>query len=220
LTLIIALWNAPSIIYVIPFFNIKKVEVNTENPELKAVIEGCIRKDFKDNYLLLLLNGDKLKQKLALLSKYYVKEIQLTHYDWLTGTLKVNIKTRKPFFNLNDKFLLGSDGILFGFIKKQGLTKIVDYTADWNYGMLYDKFDPSKFYQFTVKHSISLIEVTPSRMELISTRAVLDVPLTTPSNIDINQLNRFLSEIERNLGDGHKIFLTLYGSKTYALKTY
>ncbi len=216
ITFLIAILKAQSVLYVIPFLNIKNVVVDTQNKRLSEAVNRVINEDFHGNYLLLTLNKAKFEKALKKLTQDFVKEVSLKDFEWLKGTLKISVKTRKPLFLLNNEFFVDNNGVLFGFLNDKTLPKIFDYRTGWNYGEVYKLFNFQKLEKFSQKYGIALIRVSKNGIEMSGDKVFLNFP---SDKISLEVTESYLDGIKNNVGTKGKIVLSLYGDKTYAFKT-
>jgi cell division septal protein FtsQ len=216
ITFLIAILKAQSVLYVIPFLNIKNVVVDTQNKRLSEAVNRVINEDFHGNYLLLTLNKAKFEKALKKLTQDFVKEVSLKDFEWLKGTLKISVKTRKPLFLLNNEFFVDNNGVLFGFLNDKTLPKIFDYRTGWNYGEVYKLFNFQKLEKFSQKYGIALIRVSKNGIEMSGDKVFLNLP---SDKISLEVTESYLDGIKNNVGTKGKIVLSLYGDKTYAFKT-
>jgi len=216
ITFLIAILKAQSVLYVIPFLNIKNVVVDTQNKRLSEAVNRVINEDFHGNYLLLTLNKAKFEKALKKLTQDFVKEVSLKDFEWLKGTLKISVKTRKPLFLLNNEFFVDNKGVLFGFLNDKTLPKIFDYRTGWNYGEVYKLFNFQKLEKFSQKYGIALIRVSKNGIEMSGDKVFLNFP---SDKISLEVTESYLDGIKNNVGTKGKIVLSLYGDKTYAFKT-
>ena len=216
LTVIISILKIQSILYVIPFLNIKKIEIQGSDKSVKGVVQKVLAEDYNNNYLLLSVNGANFIKEVSKASKYYIKSVKVLGFDWIKGVLRLKVETRKPAFVLNRKFFIGNDGVVFGANFRFQKPVLLDFNKKWNYGEKYTTLDIANLEKISQKFGINTVKVGNFSVNMEGSRVVVNYPL---GKISLKQVGKYLEDVTGYLGKDNKILLSFYGKKTYALKT-
>jgi len=214
---IVALTKLQSVFYVIPFLKIEKVEVEGADNRIESAIKRVVSEKYHGSYPLLLLDGEGFLKSIQKSTEFAVASVKIAEFVWLKGVLKLKVAVRKPLFLLNDSLFLGKDGVIFGFLKKRELPLIYDLRRSWRVGDIYDGPSVEKLEKLSQEIKIFRVDVLPSSAVIRGKVATVLVP---SHDFSAEEVVNLLNNI-RNATDGdYKILLSLYGEKSYSLKTF
>ena len=182
---------SPSIVKTFPLFQIKHLKLNINNPKVEQIVKNVVEKDFHNNIVFLFLNFALFKDFLQKKSKFFVKSVDLEGFSPLSGTLSLEIYSRKPIALVNNRYFLGKDQYLFDFLGKPksnaSLLQIEDFTDNWEYGKRYTTVDINALVFFYKNFNIQRARINKELILLESNNTKLVL-----KNEDLNQ-NRIIN---------------------------
>ena len=204
-----------SVITILPPLKVKHLEVDTDNPALVRVLKGLLKERFHNNVLLIYLNRGTLERLLQERTLFYTKGVTLEGFSVRSGTLKVDIETRKPVAVLNRKFLISPEGVIFGFIEPQADLRIEDLSRPWRYGEEYRRVDLSYLKHLEESFGIHRVEVKENLVLLRGKKLEVLVPL---EGLKSGGIEKVLSKLEQLLPSSYKEVALLGGKGDVYIK--
>ncbi len=213
---------SPSIVETFPLFQIKHLELNTNNPKVEQIVKSVVEKDFHSNIVFLVFNLALFKDFLQKKSKFYIKGVNLEGFSPFSGTLSLKITHRRPIAIVNSRYFLSKDQYLFDFLgeskKKFNLLQIEDFTDSWQYGKRYTTVDINALVFFYKNFDVRKAKVNK---ELVLLESKVNKLFLKNADLTHNRIINISNTLLRlnKLVDGKKT-IELFGRKAAYVKIF
>lgn len=213
-SLLIILLYSPSLLLEIPFFKIKRVELNVEDAVLRKKIESIINKNYRNNWIFLKISERKFENLLQKKTDFWIEHAEILAFNPLTGILHVKLELNKPIFSFNKVYFLSQKGRIFK-VKNQNLNLplLIDKTNNWKLGDFYDKLIINQLLEIGKFYSLKFVNVKPLKIFLATGKINFILPKKGVNKIQLtNYVTKFLPR--------KKLSLNFFGKKSVAVKIY
>ncbi len=213
--LVISLMKLESILYLIPIFQIKKVELSNGS-RLVPIVKNNLLREAKNNYVILRINFVNFVKSLERNSRYYIKDVKIKGFDFTNGILRLELTLRKPLAKLSDGKYIAYDGKIFDYFGKIDVPLTRDLTRTWHYGERFSSVNWSIFRSIALSREVKEIDITENSLTVKGGNfSVTD----DTENFKWKKAVGILRLVKSSLRKVKYVKLALFGRKSYLLKT-